>query len=112
MLKKIGEENPILKTYGFSVWLLDGLGPVIVRKNEKLGCDNPDCEDYTGTSEYEIVVCMEIMECIIDCAIGFKNEKTRDDSFDMVSEETIRFLSTKVVGIVLDSAKRKGDGCE
>ena len=97
MIKKIGEENPVVKTCGFSLWFIDPYGPVLVRKEEKyLDCPYDvklgDCDYADGTEpevEYNLVIAFDWEGCMIEFKLGYKKEKHLDAAFDKINEKDI-----------------------
>lgn len=111
MIKKIGEENPVVKTYGFSLWFIETYGPVMVRKEEEYK-DCPynilpiDCDFTSDTEtevEYNLVVAFDWEGCTVEFKVGFKKEENMDKAFDKIDEKGL----FGIIDGVINPKKRK-----
>ena len=108
MIKKIGEENPVIKTCGFSLWFIEPYGPVLLRKEEKdLDCpynvDPEDCDHTADTgvdTEYNLVIAFDWEGCMVAYKLVYKKEKHLDDVFDKITEKAIQTIIDGVLNNV------------
>lgn len=101
MIQKISDTNPVIKTDTYSLWMIEGLGPVLVFKREPAieVCD--ECGAEVGGEMYYIDVHLGgvIKGCGTTLKHGFSSEEVWDKAFEEVTEKG---LTTLVAGVKKD----------